>query len=174
MAWSSSAPAVNTHYRRWPEAHNGRVGASTFYKSFHLLQQLPRFTQQHPDLLALGDRFPREQSVPARVPVSPRGAGPRRTAVHAAAPLAAHRRRAARSAGAGFCAATAARHHRIDIGRVIAQASAFRSVRDDHAGMLRDEGATSMVGIWEVIASTRPAARDMGGQWNCAMLEMCR
>src|SRR5216684_5729399 len=36
-------------------------------RSFHRLQQLPRFTQQGLNLLALGDRVPREQAVPARV-----------------------------------------------------------------------------------------------------------
>jgi membrane protein required for beta-lactamase induction len=40
--------------------------------------------------------------VPARVLVCPWCAGSRRTAVHAAAPFAAHRRRAARSAAADF------------------------------------------------------------------------
>jgi len=54
------------------------------------LQQFPRFTQQGPDLPALGDRFPGEQAVPARVPVSP---GVRR--------IPAHRR----ACGSGFCRA---------------------------------------------------------------------
>ena len=49
-------------------------------RSFHRLQQLPRFTQQGLNLLALGDRVPREQAVPARVLVCPWCAGSRRTA----------------------------------------------------------------------------------------------
>jgi hypothetical protein len=95
-------------------------------RSFDRLQQLPRFTQQIPNLLALGDRVAGEQAVPARVPVSPWCAGSRRTAVHPAAPLAAHRRRAARSAGADFCAATRARQHRTDAAGAIAHACALR------------------------------------------------
>ena len=94
--------------------------------SFHLLQQLPRFTQQRPNLLPLGDRIPCEQAMPARVVVSLWRSGARRTAVHAAAPFAAHRRRAARPAGADFGAATLARQHRAAIGGVIAQACAPR------------------------------------------------
>src|SRR5882757_939462 len=54
-------------------------------RSFHLLQQLPRFIQQGLNLLALRDRVLGEQAVLARVLVSPRRAGFRRTAVHAAA-----------------------------------------------------------------------------------------
>src|SRR5258707_2973622 len=64
-------------------------------RSFHLLQQLPRVTQQGLNLPALGDRVLGEQAVLARVLVSPWRAGTRRTAVHAAAPFAARRRRAA-------------------------------------------------------------------------------
>jgi hypothetical protein len=44
--------------------------------------------------------------------------------MHAAAPLAAHRRRAARAAGTGFGAATPARLHRSDIASVVAHACA--------------------------------------------------
>jgi len=95
-------------------------------RSFHRLQQLPRFAQQGLNLLALGDRVPSEPAVPARVLVSPSRAGSRRTAVHAAAPFAAHRRRAARSAGADFCAATRARQHRTGIAGVIAHGCASR------------------------------------------------
>src|SRR4051812_628636 len=60
-------------------------------KSLHLFQQFPRFAQQIPYLLSLGDLIPREQAVLARVPVVSRCAGSRRTAVHAAALFAAHR-----------------------------------------------------------------------------------
>ena len=95
-------------------------------RSFHRLQQLPRFTQQGLNLLAPGDRVPREQAVPAHVLVCPWCAGSRRTAVHAAAPFAAHRRRAARSAAADFCAATRARQHRTDIAGAISHAFAPR------------------------------------------------
>jgi hypothetical protein len=95
--------------------------------SFHLLQQPPRLTQQVPNLLALGDRIPSEQAVPARVLVSLWSAGARRTAVHATAPFAAHRRRAARSAAADFGAATRTPQHRAAIGGVIAQACVPRS-----------------------------------------------
>src|SRR6266478_847008 len=95
-------------------------------KSFHLLQQLPRVTQQGLNLLSLGDRDLCEEAVLARVLVSPWRAGFRRTAVHAAAFFAAHRRRAARSAGADFCAATRARQHRTGIAGVIAHGCAPR------------------------------------------------
>src|SRR5882724_4603306 len=94
--------------------------------SFHLLQQLPRFAQQRLNPPLPGDRVPGEQAVLARVLVSPWRAGFRRTAVHAAAPFAAHRRRAARAAGADFCAATRARQHRTGMAGVIAHARASR------------------------------------------------
>src|SRR3981081_3015003 len=95
-------------------------------QSLHLLQQLPRVTQQGLNLLSLGDRVPGVQAVLARVLVSPWRAGSRRTAVHAAALFAAHRRRAARSAGTDFCDATRARQHRAGIAGVIAHARASR------------------------------------------------
>ena len=95
-------------------------------RSFDLLQQLPRFAQQVSNLPALGDRLLREQAVLARVLVSPWRAGFQRAAVHAATPFAAHRRRAARSAGADFRAATRARPHRAGIAGVIAHACASR------------------------------------------------
>jgi hypothetical protein len=99
----------------WPFSEN---------TSFHLLQQPPRFIQQCPDLLAFGDGVAGEQAVPARVLVSAWRAGSGCAAVHAAAPFAAYRRRAARSAGAGLCPATRARQHRTGIAGVIAQVSA--------------------------------------------------
>src|SRR5438105_3665942 len=89
-------------------------------RSFHLLQKLPRVSQQSLNPLSLGDRFPGEQAVLARVPVSLWRAGFWYAAVHAAAPLAAHRRRTARCAGADFGAATRARQHRPGIADVIA------------------------------------------------------
>jgi hypothetical protein len=46
--------------------------------------------------------------------------------MHAAAPFATHRRRAARAAGTGFGATTSARQHRAGIAGVIAQACASR------------------------------------------------
>src|SRR6266850_1473815 len=73
--------------------------------SFQRLQQLPRVSQQGLNLLALGDRVPGEEAMLARVLVPPRRARFRRSAVHEAAPFAAYRRRAARSAGADFCPA---------------------------------------------------------------------
>src|SRR5216683_2029552 len=78
------------------------------------------------DRLVNVEEEPSEKVVPARVLVSPWRAGPRRTAVHAAAPFAAHRRRAARSAGADFCPATRARQHRFGIAGVVAHAFASR------------------------------------------------
>ena len=95
-------------------------------KSLHLPQQLPRLTQQRLNLLSPGDGMPCKQAVFARVPVAPRRAGSRRTTVHAAAPLAAHRRRAARFPGADFGAATRARQHRNGTAGVIAHARACR------------------------------------------------
>src|SRR5437660_7734925 len=95
-------------------------------KSFQLLQQLPRFAQQGRNLPSLGGRFPGEQTVLARVLVSPWRAGFRRTAMHAAALFATHRRRAARSTGADPGAATRARQHRAGIAGVVAHACASR------------------------------------------------
>ncbi len=95
-------------------------------QSLHLLQQLPRFTQQGLNPLSLGDRVAGEQAVLARVLVSPWRAASRRAAVHAAALFAAHRRRAARAAGTDFCPATRARQHRTGIAGVIAHACVCR------------------------------------------------
>src|SRR5262245_55536295 len=75
-------------------------------RSLHLIQQLPRFTQQHPNLPSPGDCILGEQAVLARVLVCPRRAGSLGAAVHAAAFVAVHRRRAARATGAGFSVAT--------------------------------------------------------------------
>src|SRR5467141_4857946 len=93
-------------------------------RSFHRLQKLPRFSQQGLNLLALGDCFPGEQAVLAGVLVCPWRAGSRRTAVHAAALFAAHRRRAAQAAGTDFCAATRAGQHRAGIAGVTSHAFA--------------------------------------------------
>ena len=126
--------------RRHDDHHRG----SKFLRnrSFHRLQKLPRFAQQGLNLPSFGDRFPGEQAVLAGVLVCPWRAGSRRTAVHAAALFAAHRRRAARSAGADFCPATRARQHRSGIaGRDhpgIRHRGRRAIVRDDHARMLRD------------------------------------
>ncbi len=78
------------------------VGSHPLNRSFHLSEQLPRVAQHRLNLLSLGDCVLREAAVRARVLVSPWRAGFRRTAVHAAAPSAAHRRRAARAAAADF------------------------------------------------------------------------
>ena len=72
----------------------GDVGRA---KSFHLLQQLPRVSQQVLNPFALADRVPSEPAVLERIPVSLVPAGFSRTAVHAAAPFAAHRNRAEES-----------------------------------------------------------------------------
>src|SRR5215213_8261219 len=96
--------------------------ASLRTQSLHRLQQLPRLTQQIPNLLALRNRVPREQAVPPRVLVSLLTSGSLRAAVHAAAFLAAHRLRAARSSGAGSCSATRAGLHGADIAGVTAHA----------------------------------------------------
>src|SRR5229473_134900 len=77
-------------------------------KSFHLLQQLPRFTQQGLNPLSLGDRVAGEQAVLARVLVSPWRAASRR------------------AAGTDFCPATRARQHRTGIAGVIAHACVCR------------------------------------------------
>jgi len=66
---------------------------SSLPKSFHLVPQLPRFTQQGPNLLSLGDGVPCEQAALVRVLISAWRTGVRRTDVHAAARLAAQRRR---------------------------------------------------------------------------------
>src|SRR5882757_4274425 len=95
-------------------------------RSLQLLQQLPRFTQQGPNLPSLGDCVLCEQAVLARVLVSLGRAGFQRAAVHAAASLAAHHRRAARSAGSDPGAATRARQHRAGIAGVVAHACARR------------------------------------------------
>src|SRR2546429_8497257 len=95
-------------------------------QSLHLFQQLPRFTQQRLNLPSLGERIPGEQAVLARVLVCPWRAGSLRTAVHAAALLAVHRRRAARAAGTGFGATTRARQHRAGVSDEIAHACASR------------------------------------------------
>ena len=94
--------------------------------SVQLLQQLPCVSQQGLNSLSLGDRVSGEQAVPARVLVCPWCAGSRRTAVHAAVPFAAHRRRAARSAAADPGAAARARQHRTDIAGAISHACAPR------------------------------------------------
>ena len=70
----------------------GRPVAPCESQSFHLLQQLPRFTQQRLNLPSLGDRIPGEQAVLARVLVCPWRAGSRCAAVHAASLPAAHGR----------------------------------------------------------------------------------
>jgi hypothetical protein len=75
-------------------------------RSLHLFQQLPRFTQQRLNLPSLGDRIPGEQAMLARVLVRLWRAGSQRAAVHGAALLAVHRRRAAGVTGLGFRAAT--------------------------------------------------------------------
>src|SRR6185295_19609534 len=92
--------------------------------SLHLFQQLPCFTQQRPNLPSFGDRISGEQAVLARVPVCPWRAGSLCAAVHAAALLAVHGRRAARAAGAGFGATARARQHRPGISDAIAHAFA--------------------------------------------------
>jgi hypothetical protein len=56
------------------------VAPSGKNQSFHRLQKLPRFAQQGLNLPSLGDRFPGEQAVLARVAVAPWRAGPRRAA----------------------------------------------------------------------------------------------
>src|SRR4029079_12831537 len=94
--------------------------------SLHLLQQLPRFTQQRLNLPSLGDRTPGEAAVLARVLICPRRAGPLCAAMHAAALSAVHRRRAARAIGTGFGATTRARQQRAGISDVIAHACACR------------------------------------------------
>lgn len=94
--------------------------------SLHLFQQLPRFPQQRLNPPSLGDRIPREQPVLARVLVCPWRAGSRCAAVHAAALLAVHRRRAARVAATGSGATTRARQHRAGISDVSAHAWASR------------------------------------------------
>src|SRR6266702_6850602 len=103
-----------------------RVGGVNETKSLHRPQQPPCLTQQGLDLLSLGDRIPGEQAVLARVAVAPWRSGARRTAVHAAALFAAHRRRAARAAGTDFCAAAGAGQHRGYQADVIAHACASR------------------------------------------------
>src|SRR5262249_41153654 len=102
------------------------VGLFLKPRSLHLLKQLPRFPQQRLNLLSLGDRIPREQTVLARVLVCPWRAGSRCAAVHAATLLAVHRRRAARVAAAGLGATTRARQHRAGISDMIAHACASR------------------------------------------------
>jgi hypothetical protein len=92
----------------------------------HLFQQLPRFTQQRLNLPSLGDCIPGEQAVPARVLVRLGRAGSLCAAVHAAALLAVHCRRAAGAARTGFGATTRARQHRTGISGVIAHACASR------------------------------------------------
>src|SRR3954451_21775073 len=95
-------------------------------QSLHLTQQLPRVTQHRPNLPSLGDRLPGEQAVLARVLVCLWRAGSLRASVHAAAPLAVYRRRAARTAGSGFGATTSARQHRAGVADVIAHVCASR------------------------------------------------
>jgi hypothetical protein len=69
--------------------HNFSLGRA---KSFQLVQQLPRVSQNGLNPLSLGDCISGEQAVLARVLVSPWRAGFWRTAAHAAAPFAAHKR----------------------------------------------------------------------------------
>lgn len=95
-------------------------------RSLHLFQQLPRFTQQHLNLPSLSDRVPAEHPMLASVPVCLRRAGSLCAAVHAAALLPVHRRRAARAAGARLGATTRARQHRAGVSDVIAHACASR------------------------------------------------
>ena len=95
--------------------------------SFDGLQKLLRFAQQIPNLPALSDRFPGKQPVPACIPVSFLAARSLGAAVHAAARLAAHRCRAARSTGAGFGAVTRARQQLTGFWRGVGQACALRS-----------------------------------------------
>jgi hypothetical protein len=128
-------------------------------KSFQRLQQLPRFTQQGLNSLALGDCDLCKQAVLARVPVSPWRTGSWRTAVHAAAPFAAHGRRAARSAGTDFGAAPRARQHRAGIAGVIAHAFASRFAAAESCfrlesldlGTLRAAGAAGLGFLSETI-----------------------
>src|SRR6202043_3107918 len=94
--------------------------------SLHPLQQLPRFTQQRPNLPSLGDCVPGEQTVLARVLVCPWRSGSLSTAVHAAALFATHRRRAACAAETGLGATTGARQHRAGISDVSAHGCASR------------------------------------------------
>ena len=110
-------------------------------RSFHRLQKLPCFAQQRLNAPSPGDRVLSEQAVPARVLVCPWRAGSRRTAVHAAALSAAHRRRAARSAEADFCAATRARQHRTGIAGSIAHACASRFVSRHRAAVRLDQAS---------------------------------
>src|SRR5262249_40367792 len=107
--------------------------------SFHLFQQLPRFTQQRPYLPSLGDRIPREQAVLARLLVCRWRAGSLCAAMHAAAILAVHRRRAARIAGTGLGATTRARQHRAGISDVIAHACASRLASAESCPRLEGE-----------------------------------
>ena len=104
------------------ETFHSSLGNAT--TSSHRLEQLPRFAQQGPNPPSLGGRVLGEQAVLARVLVSPWRAASWRAAVHAAALFAAHRRRAARAAGSGFCAAPPTRQHRFGIAGVIAHACA--------------------------------------------------
>ena len=127
-------------------------------KSSHRLQQLPCFTQQIPNPLALRNGVVGEQAVPARIVVSFLCARALRSAVHAAARLAAHRRRAARSAGAGFGAATWARQHRTNLWCRIAQACALRSglvaTRQPRTIIRRGRAdSTSMSGFSRLVAA---------------------
>ncbi len=89
-------------------------------------QQTPRLTQQIPNPPSLGNRIPGEHTVLACVLVCLWRAGLRIAAMHAAALPAAHRRRTARAAGAGFGAAPSARLHRVGISDVLAHACASR------------------------------------------------
>ncbi|MGX1346856.1 hypothetical protein AB7M49_000432 [Bradyrhizobium elkanii] len=77
-----------------------------------------------PHLPSLFDRISGEEAVLARVPGRPWRPDPLVPPVHAAARLAVHRRRTARTAAAGLCAATRARQHRTGGSDLIAHACA--------------------------------------------------
>lgn len=94
-------------------------------RSLHPLQHLPCLPQQRPYLPPLFDRLPGKQAVLARVPVCPWRARSLCAAVHAATPIAAHRRRAARAAARGLNAATRARQLCPGLSDMTAQALAF-------------------------------------------------
>src|SRR2546430_14018592 len=79
---------------------------------FQLPQELPRFIKHHRDLPSLGAGIPGEQPMLARIPVSPRRAGSRRTAVHTASRLVVRGRRTTAAAAAGAGAAAWACQHR--------------------------------------------------------------
>ena len=133
-------------------------------KSSHRPHQLPCFTQQIPNLPAFGNRVAGKKAVPARIAVSFLSARASPAAVHAAARLAAHRRRAARPARACFGAATWAHQQLTRFWRGVAHASALRSwfvaVRQSRMIIRCGRGgSTSMSGFWRLIAAERHHCR---------------